>query len=208
MGKVGSQGRPFRSFSFYFLWIFVHPKSTLESTNTISAIFSTRIQMFPFRPLCKLLSNSLWRLQVKSNFCWVVYEWKALKYCCCIALYQDCKWDFSFGARWAYTRPMRWSSSNFLWKAHSYTLQYKGPRVVFWSLKSLKKVTTTMMSTRTIWSISSCKTLFIRCKLTPRLLRTQTKPLLFFICFLFWFFHIFYRSKIRLFLWLLFWPEN
>ena len=57
------------------------------------------IQMFPFRPICKVLSNSLWRLQVKSNFCWVVYEWKALKYCCCIALYQDCKWDFSFGAR-------------------------------------------------------------------------------------------------------------
>ena len=94
--------------------------------------------MFPFGPICKVLSNSLWRLHIKSNFCWVVYEWKALKYCCCIALYQDCKWDFSFGARWAYTRPMRWSSSNFLWKAHSYTLQYKGPRV-FWSLKSLKK---------------------------------------------------------------------
>ena len=88
-------------------------------------------------------------------------------------LYQDCKWDFLERAELILVRCYDGcpSSLTFSEEAHSYTLQHKGPSLLVW--KVLSKVT--MMSTRpTIWSISSCKTLFIRCKLTPRLLHTQT----------------------------------
>ena len=103
---------------------------------------------------------------------------------------------------------MRWSSSNFLWKAHSYTLQYKGPRVVFWSLKSLKK-----------WQRQWCRQGQFGQFLHVRLcLSGANWHHAYYVhkqnhssslsAFSFDFFIFFHRSKIRLFLWLLFWPEN